>query len=74
MWANERTETVRSDRARTAAIINVFMFWLYFPLASAPYQLDPTAVLSHVRKEYASGAYRLSAWWVAHSLPPRIES
>jgi ABC-type multidrug transport system ATPase subunit len=58
---------------RVTAIIIVYMFWTFFPLLSAPAMLDEAKVITMLRKEYSSGAYRLSAWFVTMTCVPMVK-
>ena len=57
---------------RISAIIIVYLFWTFFPLLSAPAIVDEGSVIKLLRKDYAAGAFRLSAWWWATTTVPLL--
>jgi hypothetical protein len=54
-------------------VIVIYLFWTFFPLLSAPTIVDDGKVLAILRREYAAGAYRLSAWWWAVTTVPLLQ-
>jgi hypothetical protein len=57
---------------RFSAIILIFLFWTWFPLLNAPAMVDERSVLPVLRKEFASGSFRLSAWFLVNTTVPII--